>query len=229
MEAIILAGGFGTRLAHIVSNVPKPMANVNGVPFLEHLLNYLSRQGISRVILAVGYKKEHIIEYFGENYNGICIKYSNEDSPLLTGGAIKKALTLSQSDIVYVINGDTYFDVPLKEMYNDFIESDADISIASYKIKNNCRYGTIIFDSDYWIKKFEEKQFQNEGYINGGIYLLRRTLLENYPNAFSFEQEILEKNLKLYKIRAYCCQRYFIDIGVPEDYYRAQDDFKALY
>ena len=110
-EAIVLAGGFGTRLAHIVSDVPKPMAPVCGRPFLRFILDDLQKKGVERIILATGYKRECIEEFFGTHYRGMEIVYSPEDTPLGTGGAIKRALSLCREDWVAVLNGDTYFDV----------------------------------------------------------------------------------------------------------------------
>jgi len=116
METIILVGGFGTRLSHIVSDVPKPMIPVNGKPFLKYLFDYLLKNGVTYIILAVGYKSEIIQKYFGDDYKGISITYSVENTPLGTGGAIKKALDCCNEKYVFIVNGDTYFDVDLKQM-----------------------------------------------------------------------------------------------------------------
>ena len=116
MEAIVLAGGFGTRLKEVVSDVPKPMAPVNGKPFLEYLIKDLGEKGIRHIILAVGYKKKIIKEYFKNRYESIEITYSEELTPLGTGGAIKKALKLAKEEDVFIVNGDTFFDIDLKRM-----------------------------------------------------------------------------------------------------------------
>ena len=116
LEAIVLAGGLGTRLKSVVSNVPKPMAPIGDKPFLEYILKYLKKNGITRAILSVGYKSEIIEEYFGNNFEGIDLVYSVEKEPLGTGGAIKKAMSKVKSNQVYIINGDTFFDINLKSL-----------------------------------------------------------------------------------------------------------------
>lgn len=220
MEAIILAGGFGTRLSTVVSDVPKPMAPINERPFLEYLLDDLNEKGISRVILAVGYKKEIIKSHFKEKYKNIDIIYSDEDIPLGTGGAIKKALTLAENENIFIINGDTFFDVNLKEMYQFHKKNSSKLTLAIKEMEKFDRYGSLVLDKDKIIK-FEEKKYNEKGYINGGIYLINKELLiEEKKENFSFEKEILEnKNLKIEKY-GYKSEGYFIDIGIPEDYYK---------
>ena len=220
MEAIVLAGGFGTRLSTVVSDVPKPMAPINGRPFLEYLLNDLSEKGINRVILAVGYKKEIIKSHFKEKYKNIDIIYSDEDIPLGTGGAIKKALILAKDENIFIINGDTFFDVDLKEMYQFHKKNSSKLTLAIKGMEKFDRYGSLILEEDRIIK-FEEKKYNDKGYINGGIYLINKELLnEKEKESFSFEKEILEnENLKIEKY-GYKSEGYFIDIGIPEDYYK---------
>lgn len=225
MEAVILAGGFGTRLSHIVSDVPKPMAPVAGHPFLKYILDDLIVKGISRVVMAVGYKKESIITFFGQSYNGCEIVYSNEEKPLLTGGAMKKALTICKEDQVFVVNGDTFFDVNLQAMAAKHIENNADLTIATKEMKDFDRYGTVITEKDR-ISAFMEKKRINYGVINGGIYLINKDLLSLFTESrFSFETEIMEKRVNEIKIYAFLSGGYFIDIGVPEDYAKAKIDF----
>ncbi|WP_425806384.1 nucleotidyltransferase family protein [Desulfitobacterium sp. Sab5] len=225
MEAIILAGGFGTRLAHIVSNVPKPMAPVNGQPFLQYIIDDLIGKGITKVVIAVGYKKESIIDHFGKSYKGCEIIYSKEDTPLFTGGAIKKALNQCRDQNVFIINGDTFFDVNLLEMLKDHRKNNADLTIATKEMENFERYGTVIIENNK-ITRFLEKKPERDGIINGGIYLIRKTILLTFnEERFSFETEIMEKKLNELNIYAYMSNGYFIDIGVPEDYAKAQLDF----
>lgn len=226
MEAIVLAGGFGTRLNHIVNGVPKPMAPINGKPFLEYILDDLSNKGISKIIMAVGYKHELIIEYFGELYKGIAIDYSVEESPLFTGGAIKLALRMCQNQDVFVINGDTYFNVNLLEMKDAHQRYAADLTIATKKMFEFDRYGTVE-SMDSRIIQFKEKTYQESGFINAGVYLMNRNILEFVAeDKFSFETDFMEKNANKIKIFEYNCNGYFIDIGIPEDYYKAQLDFE---
>ena len=222
MEAIVLAGGFGTRLSTVVSDVPKPMAPINGRPFLEYLLDDLNEKGISRVILAVGYKKEIIKSHFKEKYKNIDIIYSDEDIPLGTGGAIKKALTLAKDENIFIINGDTFFDVDLKEMYQFHKKNSSKLTLAIKEMEKFDRYGSLILEGDKIIK-FEEKKCVDKGYINGGIYLIKKELLnKEEKESFSFEKDILEN--KKFQIEKYGhkSEGYFIDIGIPEDYYKFQ-------
>ena len=223
MEAIILAGGFGTRLSTVVSDVPKPMAPIKGRPFLEYLLDDLNEKGINRIILAVGYKKEIIKSHFKEKYKNIDIVYSDEDIPLGTGGAIKKALTLTKDEDIFIINGDTFFDVDLKEMYQFHKKNSSKLTLAIKDMEKFDRYGSLILEEDKIIK-FEEKKYIDKGYINGGIYLIDKNLLiQEKKESFSFEKEILEnKNFQIEKY-GYKSEGYFIDIGIPEDYYRFKE------
>lgn len=227
-EAIVLAGGFGTRLAHIVSDVPKPMAPVCDKPFLQFILNDLAHKEVSRVILAVGYKKECIETYFGESYAGMEIVYSPEDKPLFTGGAIRKAMGVVKGDRAFVINGDTYFDVDFDAMERAHAHSGAVLTIAAKPMKDFERYGTVETDEDGRIVAFHEKKPCKEGKINGGIYLLEKAeMLEIDEEKFSFETAYMEAHVMDKKMHAFVSGGYFIDIGIPEDYARAQKDFEG--
>lgn len=223
MEAIILAGGFGTRLKHIVSNVPKPMAPINDRPFLVYILDYLKKYNFSKVIMAVGYKSNCIKDYFKNSYKGMEIVYSEEDNPLGTGGAIKKALFNAITEEVFILNGDTFFDCNLNEMRVAHKSSSCDITVAVKMMNDFSRYGSVVL-KDNKIIRFVEKQKTDEGIINAGIYLINKKIFDGIQEIeFSFEQIILE-SLK-YSMCAYESNGYFIDIGVPEDYYKAQKDF----
>lgn len=225
MEAIVLAGGFGTRLKEVVSDVPKPMAPVNGKPFLEYLLKDLSKKGIKHVILAVGYKKEIIKEYFKNRYENIEITYSEELTPLGTGGAIKKALKLAKEADVFIVNGDTFFDVDLKGMKEFHTEKKSTLTVAVKEMKNFDRYGSLVI-KEKKIIEFEEKKKKAKGKINGGIYLIKKDLLNRIEKEkFSFEKEILEdKKIEKY---SYESKGYFIDIGIPKDYYLFKEKQKS--
>lgn len=228
MEAIILAGGFGTRLSHIVKDLPKPMASVAGKPFLVYIINDLIDKGITKFVLAVGYKKECIMEYFKENYRGCTISYSSEDTPLFTGGAIKQALEYCTEDNIFIINGDTFFNVNLEGMLKSHIENQADLTIATKTMKNIKRYGTVKLDNNRIID-FLEKQPLQEGRINGGIYIIKKSLLEAVEEKkFSFEIDFMQKYIQMLNIFSYPSEGYFIDIGIEEDYYIAQKEFKRL-
>lgn len=218
MEAIILAGGFGTRLKHVVSDVPKPMAPINDKPFLEYIFEDLNKKGVTNVVLAVGYMKEKIEEYFKYQYKNIEISYSEENSPLGTGGAIKKAVLKCREENIFIINGDTFYDVDLEKMRKFHIENKSSLTIAVKEMENFDRYGSLIIENNKIIK-FEEKKPMSKGKINGGIYLIKKNTFQGIEEeSFSFEKEILE-NEKTEKY-AYESNGYFIDIGIPEDYYK---------
>lgn len=214
-EAIILCGGLGTRLRSVISDVPKPMAPINNKPFLAFVLEYLKKQNISRVVLAVSYKYEIIQEYFGNSYIGMQILYSIEKEPLGTGGAILEALNLINSDSCYVLNGDTFFDVNLDRLKLD----NSDICVALKPMKNFDRYGSVDIDNNSYISAFNEKKFTSNGLINGGVYVIKKNIFNsfNLPNKFSFE-EFFQENFLIFNAKATVFDDYFIDIGIPQDY-----------
>ena len=224
--AIILAGGFGTRLQSVIKNLPKPMAAVNGKPFLEFVLNYCSTNGITHCILSVGYKSESIQEYFGDKFLNIDLKYCFEENPLGTGGAIKAAMKMTAANEILILNGDTFFNVPVAEMYSLHKKNNADLSIALKPMKNFNRYGIVNVTPDNSISGFSEKAFRTEGTINGGIYIANKTLSNYFPDEekFSFEKDFLEKKIDQLNLKGFLFDEYFIDIGIPEDYHRAQHE-----
>ncbi|EAK2629194.1 NTP transferase domain-containing protein [Campylobacter coli] len=214
MQAIVLAGGLGTRLRSMVQDLPKPMAPINGKPFLAFVLEYLKKQGITEIILSVSYKHELIQEYFKDEFHGVKIHYNIEKELLGTGGAIKDALKFVKNK-AYVLNGDTFFDVVLKKL----ILSNSKICIALKQMQNFDRYGTVNVDKQGFVTSFEEKIFKKQGLINGGIYLIKKDIFDgfNLEEKFSFE-EFLQKNYKSLKIQTQIFDNYFIDIGIPQDY-----------
>lgn len=230
-EAIILAGGFGTRLSHVVSDVPKPMAPVYGKPFLTYLIDRLIDAGIRRVILATGYKHECIESYFGTSYRGIEIVYSQETTPLFTGGALLQAAQKIQSEDFVVLNGDTLFDIDLQKLYDFHVQNHANLTIALRQVADTSRYGSVTCTNDNIVAFKEKAESTGAGDINGGIYAINREWLmnQNLPTKFSFEKELMQPlagDPSFYGLRF---NNYFIDIGVPEDYYRAQEEFKNLF
>ena len=231
-EAIILAGGFGTRLKEVIGDeIPKPMAPVMSHPFLEYLLTYLDTWGVSRVVMAVGYKHEVIENHFKDCYKDIEIVYSVEEEPLGTGGAVKKAMEYVNGYSTYVINGDTYFDVNLWKMANFHRANEADCCLAMRKVSDISRYGTVKIDLKNRVTAFTEKGSETGmGFINGGTYLLnRKTFLElDLPDKFSLEKEYFEKDNKKQRIFGVRCYSFFLDIGIPEDYEEAEDAFEGL-
>lgn len=221
--AIILAGGMGTRLSKVVNDVPKPMADINHQPFLHYLFQYLSTQNIHSVILSIGYLHEKITNYFGNKYFDIDIEYSIENEPLGTGGAIRKAYELVKKD-AFVLNGDTFFGIDLQKLKHPT----NDIQVALKQMKNFDRYGTVEMNDNDIITAFNEKKSCKEGLINGGIYYLRENIFKHLEHnlKFSFEKEILENRASSLTIGAKVFEDYFIDIGIPEDYYKAVTYFQ---
>lgn len=223
MEVIILAGGKGTRLSEVVADVPKPMAPVHGKPFLFYLFEWLKKYPVEKVILSIGYKSEIIIEYFGNSFSGISIEYVIEEKPLGTGGAVKFALQKSTGNEILIINGDTYFPIDLNTFYSFHTGNNHLFSVALKEMKNFSRYGSVECEKDT-ILRFNEKKFCSEGLINGGIYLINRQYFESIKTTdiFSLETEILEKEVGSSHIKGLIFDDSFIDIGIPEDYHRAQ-------
>ena len=225
MEAIILAGGKGTRLQSVISEVPKPMAPVNGKPFLEYVMNYLADSGINRVILSVGYKYQCIMEYFKQKYRDIEIEYVLEKKPLGTGGAIKSALSKCNEDRVFILNGDTFFEVDYKAMrvFSESVKSQ--LVMAVREMENLDRYGSLEIVNGH-VVAFKEKKFCSKGFINGGVYDVSRYILDDVDeNVFSFEKDFLERNYMMFNIPIFISTGYFVDIGIPKDYFRANAYF----
>lgn len=222
-EAIVLAGGFGTRLAHVVPDVCKPMAPVAGRPFLRFIMDQLAA-GFDRVVVADGYRREQIEGFFGSAYRGMAIEYSPEETPLLTGGAVKRALNSCQSDWVFVLNGDTWLDVDFEAMEAAAVDAPEGVSsvIAVKRMRDFERYGTVDVDAGGSLTAFHEKRPCEEGLINAGVYLLRRGALNDMPEKFSLESDYFERVVGDGALRAVECSGGFIDIGVPEDYELAQ-------
>jgi D-glycero-alpha-D-manno-heptose 1-phosphate guanylyltransferase len=228
--AIILAGGFGTRLQSVVKDLPKPMADISGRPFLEYLFQELSQQGIEKVVLSVGYKWETIRNYFGDRFQNISIQYAIEDQPLGTGGAILKAVLSSDEQEFFVFNGDTFFNIDLAQFHVQHVQAGSSLSIAMKRMLNFDRYGVVRTDSSNRVLSFEEKRFYEEGNINAGVYLLSRKLFDqlSVPAKFSFEKDLMEKYCAVMKFYGFPFEDYFIDIGIPEDYARAQKELPSL-
>ena len=250
MEAILLCGGLGTRLRSVVSDRPKPMADIAGKPFLHYFVRMLSEKGVERFIFALGYMGEQIEAYFqdGREY-GISIVYSYEESPLGTGGAIRNALPKMREEDVLVLNADTYFDTDYRSLFQEQRMKRADMTIASREIEDVSRYGAIVKDTDGRILRWNEKQSGSgetmpdsaetlarsgetapkRGEINGGIYVMKRSLIEKIPaGKQSLENDCipvwLSHSVSIHALRS---DGYFMDIGVPEDYRRFQEDVQS--
>ena len=231
MEAIILAGGLGTRLRKMVPDVPKSMALINGKPFLEYQLNYLKSIGIDKVVLSIGYKGSIIQECFKNCFNDIEISYAVEKKPLGTGGGIKNALAMVNSEEVLILNGDTMFNIGFDELVKFHHDAKSDLTITLRYVTNVNRYGSVEIDDDFRIVDFVEKNLKEGiGLINGGIYLINRKFFLSLPlpAAFSLEKDCFEKIYLTHDLYGFPCEGYFLDIGIPEDYQKAQDEFKRF-
>lgn len=229
MKAIILAGGFGTRLSKHVPDLPKPMAPVAGRPLLEYILDRLIDGGINEIILSVGYRADVIIEHFGDEYRNTKIYYAIENEPLGTGGAIMHAFTKMGDESVLVLNGDTFLDVDYSELLRWYGEAPAQVAMVLRSVPDISRYGAVLV-SDGRVTGFLEKGESGEGLINAGVYIVKNNVFEPYdfPVSFSFEADFLEKHCAGLSPRAFVTDGYFIDIGVPDDYDRAQHELPSL-
>lgn len=219
-EAIILAGGFGTRLRSVVSDVPKPLAPVAGRPFLAWLLDALERGGLRRVVLATGYLGEMVEAAVGPRHGALQVAYVREAAPLGTGGSLWAAMAATSGDRVFALNGDTWQAVDYAAMAGAAPE--ADLVFAVRPVEDRARYGSVVLE-DGRLVGLREKGEHGPGLVNSGIYLIRREILSKRPiaGAFSFEKEVLEKPQGL-DIRGFEVDGRFIDIGTPEDFSRAQ-------
>ncbi len=225
-EAIILAGGLGTRLRSAVPELPKCMAPINGIPFIAYVINYLQEQGIEKFILSLGYKSDIIIDFINQQYSSTNFKYSIEKEPLGTGGAILLACQQTTSENIIITNGDTLFKVKLNQLSEVHHQLNATCTLSLKPLENFERYGVVELNKNNTIISFKEKQFYKKGLINGGMYALHvgSFLQKKLPEKFSFEKEYLEKDYLNGTMYGSIQDEYFIDIGIPEDYIKAQKE-----
>ena len=223
-EAIVLAGGLGTRLRSVVADLPKPLAPVAGRPFLAHLLDQLATGGLRRVILATGYMAEKIEQVIGRRWAGMDVAYSKESDPLGTGGAIRRAAALLQGDGVHLANGDTFLRYDLAAFERAVRARGASLGIALAKVGDVGRYGGVEIDGGR-VTAFVEKGGCGPGLINAGSYFLTAAGIAGLPDedgAYSFENRVLMPGVMRGQVVAFHDTGDFIDIGVPDDYARAQ-------
>ena len=230
-ECIILAGGLGTRLRSEVANMPKCMAPVAGKPFLHWVIAHLITQKITSFVLSLGYKHEIIEEYIQLNHPQLKVKFSVENEPLGTGGAIKLALKLCKEENVMVVNGDTLFETDNNALCTQHINHNSACTLALKPMQHFERYGAVTINENNIITAFTEKKYMEEGLINGGVYLINRNSFNqlNLPQKFSFEKDFLEKYLHILIMIGVQDNGYFIDIGIPEDFKRANEEIKLKY
>ena len=225
MEAVILAGGLGTRLGEITKEVPKPMVPVEGRPFLERLMDYWLGQGIDGFVLSVGYKAGVVEKHFGKSYRGIPIRYSVEEEPLGTGGGLLQALGECRRGPVLALNGDTYFGISLQPLLTLYEKMSADLVMALFEVASRDRYEGVEIDATNRIKNFVRREDKKPcSFANGGVYVINPDLAKTASKGrkSSLENELLPEwlaqNKAVYGLPA---KGAFIDIGTPGDYARA--------
>ena len=231
MEAIVLAGGFGTRLQTMVSDVPKSMALVNQRPFLEYLFDHLISQGVTKVVLSVGYKHEIISGHFQDNYKSLGIQYAVETEPLGTGGGIRLAFWKIEGLRALVMNGDSLFNLDYRALMDFHLKKKADATLALRKLDDTGRYGRVTMDRYKRITGFVEKGLSTgPGHINGGVYIIEKYFLmePEFRGRFSMEKDCFERYYPELKFYGFPADSYFLDIGIPEDYLKAQHEFASF-
>lgn len=225
-EAIILAGGLGTRLRDAVPDLPKCMAPVNNRPFIAYVVDHLQAQGIERFIFSLGYRSEAFTQYLTQLLPAGNYELVIEKEPLGTGGAIRLACSYAHYTNVVVVNGDSIFKTNIAEQAQFHLAHNADCTLALKPMENFERYGVVELNPDQSIASFKEKQFYKKGLINGGVYILNAGafLKEDLPEKFSFETDYLQQYYNNRRMFGFVQDGYFIDIGIPEDYQRAQTE-----
>lgn len=225
-EAVILAGGLGTRLRSVISDKPKVMAEVCGAPFLSWIIKAIKNDGVNRVILCVGYLSEQVEDYFNEEFQGVEIVYSKEDKPLGTGGAIVNAVNNIKSENIFILNGDSWCVTNLRKFSSDYFNRSAQASVVLAKVPDSGRYGSVEFDADNKLTSFREKNPEGlPGWINAGIYLVNKSLLHRIPSPnrnISLEKEVLPMWVKE-GMYGFPSEGSFIDIGTPESFLLAEE------
>ena len=222
-EAIILAGGLGTRLRSVVPELPKCLAPVGGRPFISHVIDYLRMQGVQRIVFSLGYRAELIEEYLQQQYPTLDYTAVVEQEPLGTGGAVQFALRQSSEKHVVVTNGDTLFRADLHQLAQLHLSMHAECTLALKPMQEFSRYGVVEIDAEGRITSFKEKKEYQSGLINGGMYLLdtEKFKARNYPEIFSFENDYLEKLVSQASFYGSIQDQYFIDMGIPVDFNKA--------
>jgi NDP-sugar pyrophosphorylase family protein len=217
--AMILAGGLGTRLRSVVPDRPKVLAEIAGRPYLAYLLEHLATAGLQTVVLCVGYLGEQVETLFGSAYQGLHLKYSQESTLLGTGGALRLALPLIESDCALVLNGDSFCTANLREFWAWHQGQLAEATLLLTEVADTTRYGRVEVQADGKLLNFAEKGVGGSGWISAGIYLLQHQILENIPSdqVISLEQDVFPKLLGR-AFYGYQNQSKFIDIGTPESY-----------
>ncbi|MFO0388840.1 MAG: nucleotidyltransferase family protein [Alphaproteobacteria bacterium] len=230
MQAIILAGGFGTRLKSVTGDVPKPMAMVAGRPFLCWLLEYMAGQGVIKAVLSLHHKADEIHTYFGHRFAGIDLLYSIESKPLGTGGAIRLAMEkLNPKDPVFVLNGDSLVQLNYQSMMQHHIKLRRLATLATFEVVDCSRYSQLHTRSGI-VCQYDTLGQAEAGLISAGFYVLSPDVFAGHAlkESFSFEREFLHPQTPVILPAYYDGVGYFIDIGVPHDYARAQTEIPEM-
>ena len=227
IKVIILCGGLGTRIKPVLSELPKCLAPIHNKPFIEYLLNQVKDNGLSQVILSTGYMGDAVRSHFDSSFDGMGIMYSHEDTPLGTGGAVRQAMTKFDSKYYLIMNGDSFVDFSMKEFCLSFDPSQMQARMALVWVENGSRYGSVTLGDDRKVSGFHEKSDQiKPSWINGGIYLMGRSVLNTMPDkkSFSLEKDVFQCG-RLNALYGIGYRSRFIDIGTPESLIEAETFF----
>jgi D-glycero-alpha-D-manno-heptose 1-phosphate guanylyltransferase len=233
MEAVVLAGGRGTRLRKAVPNLPKSLVPIGQRPFLSYLLDWLRVRGVTEIILALGHRRRAIARYYAQHpLQGVRLRYSVETAPLGTGGALRNLRSMLGGEDFLVLNGDSIFDVDLQQMFSFHRRRRSETTLALANPPETGRYGSVVLDARHRIKAFLEKQAappaESNGaggprWVNGGLYIMNKAVFRHMPKrqVVSLEKEVFPRLIGR-RFYGFPWKGYFIDIGIPEDYRRAR-------
>jgi NDP-sugar pyrophosphorylase family protein len=228
VSAAILAGGLGTRLRPVVVDRPKVLAPVHGRPYLTILFNQLAAAAIEEVTLLTGFEGRQVRETLGETNAGMRLSYSEEPFPLGTAGAVRWALPKLAGPTILLLNGDSYCAVDFGAFRDFHEQTTAEVSLVLARIPRATRYGCVLADDYGHVKDFAEKAAVSTDWVNAGIYLLERSVLEQIPvgQPLSLEREVLPEWVSRGRVFGFRCGGGFLDIGTPESYAKAAGFFR---
>lgn len=229
-ECLILAGGLGTRLAHLIPDLPKTLAPIQNKPFLYYLVQQLQEQGVERIIFSLGHRSTQIIDYVQSEFKDLKASFVVEQKALGTGGAIMNSIKEIESDNFFLVNADTFYNISFDQLEKYHLNKNAGITVSVKPIQKPSRYGTVISDLQGRILEFKEKSDIEYGLINGGIYCINKYYFQSktWEPVFSLEKDVLEKYVSQDQMYSLVQDQYFIDIGVPEDYLKSQNEIPNI-
>ena len=223
MDAVILCGGLGKRLRTVSGETPKVMMDLEGDPFLNLIIKHLASQGINHIILCTGYKADEVERYYRQTDLGVVVDFSREDSPLGTGGAVKNSIPLIETDLFFILNGDSFCPVDLKSLSAFHLQHQARVSVAVSEVKASKDFGGVVIGAKGEVQAFLEKDEKNpQKYVNAGVYCFSREMLNNMPNkkVFSLEYDFFPQLIGK-GLYAQVTNKKFFDIGTPQRYNEA--------